>query len=66
MERALGQIIKIEILKDDGGGVKLAKVNLTNDQLGTLTAANKPAPLGKRRYTPLRKKGARAKQRPSK
>jgi streptogramin lyase len=67
MERALGQVIKIEILKDEGGGVKLAQVNLTDDQLGTLTAANKPAPLKQRRYTPLpkNKRGA-AKQRPKK
>ncbi len=57
MERALGQIIKVEILDDQGGGVKLAKVNLSQDQLGTLTAMNKPAPLKNRRYTPLPKKG---------
>jgi hypothetical protein len=57
MERALGQVIKIEILEDEGGGVKLARVKLTDDQLGTLTAENKPAPLGKRKFTPLPKKG---------
>lgn len=57
MERALGQVIKIEILEDQLDGVKLARVNLSDDQLGTLTAENKPAPLGKRKFTPLPKKG---------
>ncbi len=55
MERALGQVIKIEILEDQGDGVKLAKVNLTGDILGALTAENKLKPMGKRRFTPLPK-----------
>jgi streptogramin lyase len=62
MERALGQVIKIEILEEQGGGVKLARVNLNDDQLGSLTAANKPTPMGKRRYTPLPKNPPKARK----
>jgi len=62
MERALGQVIKIEVLEDQGDGVKLAKVNLTGDMLGALTAENKPKPMGKRRYTPLPKNPPKARK----
>lgn len=60
MERAFGQVIKIEILEDQGDGIKLVRVNLSQDELGTLTAKNKPAPIKRRRFTPLPKKGERA------
>ncbi|MGB0581737.1 MAG: virginiamycin B lyase family protein [Limisphaerales bacterium] len=66
MERALGQVIKVEILEDQGGGVKLAKVNLTGDELGSLTAQNKPAPVRQRKFFPLPKKKPQAKPQPLK
>ena len=42
--------------------MKLAKVNLSDDQLGSLTAANKPKPMGKRRFTPLPKNPPKARK----
>ncbi len=41
-ERTYGQIIKLEVLEDHHDGVQLAKVQLTDDQLGILTAGNRP------------------------
>ena len=47
MERTFGQIIKLEVLEDDHDGVKLEKVHLTDDQLGILTAENRPKLIAK-------------------